>query len=193
MTDTTSASDASDASDASGAFDDHRGSGAPAGHDEPATPRRGFLALVSLGFGALAGLLVSVPVLGLLVSPARREDAVWRALGDVEGFPLGETTMVTFLDPDPLPWAGFAGRSGAWLRRVALDEFVAFSPYCTHVGCPVTWSPGAELFLCPCHGGSFDRNGQVAAGPPPSALERLEVRIRAGQVEVRTAGLPAAD
>jgi len=173
---------------------DGRGSGAGAGQDDaPATPRRGFLALVSLGFGALAGLLVSVPVVGLLVSPARREDAVWRALGDVEGFPIGETTLVTYLDPDPLPWAGFAGRSGAWLRRVGPSEFVAFSPYCTHVGCPVTWSPGAELFLCPCHGGSFDRNGEVAGGPPPSALQRLEVRVRAGQVEVRTAGLPVAD
>jgi menaquinol-cytochrome c reductase iron-sulfur subunit len=154
------------------------------------TPRRGFLALLSAGLGAIAAALVSVPVVGLLLSPARREDAVWRAVGEVDRFTVGETVLVTYLDPDPLPWAGFAARNAAWLRRDGPASFVAFSPYCTHVGCPVTWSPGAELFLCPCHGGSFHQDGSVAAGPPPRALDLLPVRIRSGQVEVRTTGVP---
>jgi menaquinol-cytochrome c reductase iron-sulfur subunit len=100
---------------------------------------------------------------------------------------------VAYVDPEPLPWAGFAARSTAWVRRDGPDAFVAFSPYCTHVGCPVTWAAGAELFMCPCHGGTFHRDGSVAAGPPPRPLDRLAVRVRDGQVEVYTRGLPVAE
>jgi menaquinol-cytochrome c reductase iron-sulfur subunit len=149
--------------------------------------------MLSAALGALAGAIVSVPVLGLLVSPARRDEEVWRAVGEVEGFPVGETVLVEYLDADPLPWAGFAGRSAAWVRREEPDTFVVFSPYCTHVGCPVTWSAGAEMFLCPCHGGTFHRDGGVAAGPPPRPLERLAVRVRSGQVEVRATGVPLTE
>lgn len=160
--------------------------------DAPTPSRRRFLSRISGAVGAFVTFVISVPIIGLLISPARRERNVWRAVGAVERFAIGETVLVTYVDPDPLPWAGFAARSTAWLRRESPVEFVAFSPYCTHTGCPVTWSAGAELFLCPCHGGTFRRDGRVAGGPPPLPLERLEVRVRGGQVEVRTLGVPAA-
>jgi menaquinol-cytochrome c reductase iron-sulfur subunit len=142
------------------------------------------------GMAAAAGALAAVPVVGAIVAPARREEHVWRAVGAVEEFPPGDTVMVSYLDPDPLPWAGFAGRNGAYVRREADGSVVAFSVYCTHVGCPVTWSPGAAMFMCPCHGGTYHRDGSVAAGPPPRPLERFEVRVREGQVELRTMGAP---
>lgn len=167
--------------------DECRGGSAP-----PSPTRRRLLAWISAAAGGLAVLIAGVPVLGLLVSPARRVPERWRPVGSVDDFPAGETVLVSYLDPEPLPWAGFAARSAAWLRRDAGGDFTAFSPYCTHVGCPVTWQPGAEMFMCPCHGGTFDRNGEVAAGPPPRPLERLEVRVRGRQVEVRTSGMPAA-
>ena len=98
--------------------------------------------------------------------------------------------MVRYLDPEPLPGAGFAGQSGAWVRREGESEFVAFSMYCTHTACPITWSPGADLFLCPCHGGTFYRDGKVAGGPPPRPLDRFDIRVRDGQVWLRTMGAP---
>jgi menaquinol-cytochrome c reductase iron-sulfur subunit len=154
--------------------------------------RRAFLARLSAACAAAAGLLVAIPAVGLLLSPARREPRRWRPVGAVGSFAIGETVQVTYLDPSPLPWAGFAAQGTAWLRREGAAEFTAFSPYCTHVGCPVTWSAGAEMFMCPCHGGTFHSDGRVAAGPPPRPLDRLDVRVRAGQVEVRTRGVPAA-
>ena len=57
---------------------------------------------------------------------------------------------------------------------------------------PVGWVEGAELFLCPCHGGAFHRDGTVAAGPPPRPLPRLDVRVRGGRVELRTEAIQAA-
>jgi menaquinol-cytochrome c reductase iron-sulfur subunit len=155
--------------------------------------RRRFLAGLSGLLGAAAAMLVGLPAVALLISPARREQPRWRRVGAVGNFEIGQTVQVTYLDPAPLPWAGFAARGAAWLRREGADEFVAFSPYCTHVGCPVTWTAGAEMFMCPCHGGTFHRDGSVAAGPPPRPLDRLAVRVRDGHVEVLTRGLPAAD
>ncbi len=164
----------------------------PGAANEPDLPtRRRFLTRLSLGLGGLGALLAGIPFLGFLLSPVRREEPeVWRAVAQVDDLPIGATIKVSFLDPTPVPWAGFAARSAAWLRREGEQEFIAFSLYCTHTGCPVRWEEGAELFLCPCHGGAFYRDGRVAAGPPPMPLERHPVRVRNGQVEIRTIGVP---
>jgi menaquinol-cytochrome c reductase iron-sulfur subunit len=155
--------------------------------------RRRFLSRVSLGLAGMAAVLAGLPFVGFLFSPVvRREPEAWRAVGSVDEFAHGDTVMVRYLDPEPLPWAGFAGYSAAWLRRDGAADFTVFSMYCTHTGCPITWSAGARMFLCPCHGGSFHPDGRVAAGPPPRPLERLPVRVRDGVVEVRTIGAPRA-
>jgi menaquinol-cytochrome c reductase iron-sulfur subunit len=159
----------------------------------PSPERPRFLTLMSGGLAAMAAALASVPLLGAFFSPVlKRQPQAWREVGALEDFALGDTVMVRYLDPEPLPWAGFAGRSAAWLRR---DEtgVTAFSMYCTHAGCPVTWAPGAEMFMCPCHGGVFHRDGSVAAGPPPRPLERLPTRVRDGRVELRTLGAPRTE
>lgn len=153
--------------------------------------RRRFLTRLSAALASLAAAIVAFPVVGFLISPVRRpRHHPWRAVGAVDDFPLGQTRIVGYIDPEPLPWAGYAAESAAWIRREGEAEFVAFSPYCTHTGCPVTWVEGAQLFMCPCHGGTFHRDGRVAAGPPPRPLDRLEVRVREGQVEVRPLGVP---
>ncbi|CAN5858850.1 menaquinol-cytochrome c reductase iron-sulfur subunit [soil metagenome] len=153
--------------------------------------RRRFLNRLGVGLGGLTALLAGLPVVGFLFSPVRREDEhTWRPVGALGEFPVGETRMVRYLDPEPLPWAGFAARSGAWVRREGEDEFVGFSMYCTHTACPITWSEGANLFMCPCHGGTFHRDGRVAGGPPPRPLDRFDIRVQDGQVWLRTMGAP---
>jgi menaquinol-cytochrome c reductase iron-sulfur subunit len=154
--------------------------------------RRRFLAWLSAGIGAGAATALLVPWAGLFVTPAHRTDPrAWQEVGRVEDFGIGETVAVTYLDPAPLPWAGYASRNAAWLRRESADGFAAFTSYCTHVGCPVRWEEGARLFMCPCHGGAFHPDGTVAAGPPPRALDRYPVRIRDGVVEIQAVGVPA--
>lgn len=163
----------------------------PDGQDPDSPDRRGFLARLTLGIGALLGATLAVPWLGMLLSPLRRREApVWRRVGMVEDFPSGETIQVTYLDPDPLPWAGFVARSSAWVRREPTGEFSAFTSYCTHVGCPIRWEGDARLFMCPCHGGAFYADGSVAAGPPPRPLDRFPVRVRDGAVEIQAMGVP---
>lgn len=161
------------------------------GKTEAEDGRRRFISRILAAAAAVPALVFGLPIVGFLFSAVRRrEEPVWRSVGAVTAFPLGATIQVNYAQPDPLPWAGFTVRNAAWVRREAEDRMVAFSMYCTHTGCPVAWVPDAGLFLCPCHGGAFHSDGSVAAGPPPRPLERQPIRIRNGQVEIQTMGLP---
>ena len=153
--------------------------------------RRQVLTWLSLALSGIAAALVGVPVLGFLLSPLiRKPPKIWRLVGTLDEFPIGTTNKVIFLDASPLPWAGVTARTAAWLRRDAAEEFIAFAVNCTHLGCPVRWLPDANLFMCPCHGGVYYKDGRVAAGPPPKPLPRYPVRVRDGQVEIETSPLP---
>jgi cytochrome b6-f complex iron-sulfur subunit len=56
-------------------------------------------------------------------------------------------------------------------------ELVALSAVCTHLGCVVAFNAGENIFQCPCHGGEYDRDGKVIAGPPPQPLARINIRV----------------
>ena len=153
--------------------------------------RRRVLVRVSVGLSGVVALCVGVPVLGFIVGPfLRRVPSRWRGVGKLEEFKIGETVSVEFENSSSLPWAGVTARSAAWLRRVSTEEFIAFSVNCRHLGCPVRWVPGAELFMCPCHGGVYYKDGSVAAGPPPAPLKRYPVRVANGVVEIQADPLP---
>jgi menaquinol-cytochrome c reductase iron-sulfur subunit len=153
--------------------------------------RRSFLTKLTLWAGALPAVAVGVPFFSALLGPLlRRQSQEWRPLGPLSDYPVGSTTLVTFVNADPLPWAGTTAKSAAWLRRESESGFVAFSANCTHLGCPVRWEEKAELFMCPCHGGVYYKDGSVAAGPPPKALTRYQVRVFQDRVELKTAPLP---
>ena len=53
----------------------------------------------------------------------------------------------------------------------------ALSATCTHLGCQVQWTAVDRRFRCPCHGGVFDADGRVLAGPPPRPLDRVDARL----------------
>ena len=148
--------------------------------------REEFLKLVGLACGGFMAFLIGVPFiaffLNYLLVPELRQ---WIAVGPVEKFKEGETVDVVFEDTYRLPWDGVTGRRSAWLRRHSQETFLAFAINCTHLGCPVRWEAGAELFMCPCHGGVFYNNGDVAAGPPPRPMHQYPVRILNGQVEIK--------
>lgn len=166
----------------------------PSDNNDPAIlSRRRFLTRLSVALSVFATALVGIPIVGFLLSPlVRKLPEVWRPVGTVDMFAVGETVEVSFLDASPLPWAGVTAKTAAWLRRNSVHEFVAFSVNCTHLGCPVRWLPNANLFMCPCHGGVYYQDGTVASGPPPRPLVHYPVRVRNGLVEIRTNPVPIA-
>ena len=153
--------------------------------------RRKFFARISIALSSLIAAVIGIPAVSYVLAPIfRRPPREWRPVGKVEDFAIGETVLVDFEDPSPLPWAGVTADTGAWIRREDAVTFVVFSINCRHLGCPVRWIAGAELFMCPCHGGVYYKDGEVAAGPPPQPLAKYQWRVQNGQVEIQTGPVP---
>ncbi|RMF35840.1 MAG: Rieske (2Fe-2S) protein [Chlorobiota bacterium] len=53
---------------------------------------------------------------------------------------------------------------------------------CTHGNCTLRYDAASEQLFCPCHGGAFDRDGNVITGPPTKPLHRVPVRIEGDDV-----------
>jgi menaquinol-cytochrome c reductase iron-sulfur subunit len=148
--------------------------------------RRRFLEMFSIGLAGAAATALAVPFVGFLLAPLFSQTSrAWRSVGSVKSFKIGQTVEVAFTDASPLPWAGLTARSAAYLRREGANQFTALSINCTHLGCPVRWVATAELFMCPCHGGVYYKDGTVAAGPPPRPLRGFPVRVNNGNVEIQ--------
>jgi cytochrome b6-f complex iron-sulfur subunit len=62
--------------------------------------------------------------------------------------------------------------------------FSVLSAVCSHLGCMVNYNKRKKEFLCPCHGGRYDRSGKNTGGPPPAPLTKLPHRIENGMVLV---------
>jgi len=54
---------------------------------------------------------------------------------------------------------------------------IAFLKVCTHLGCIIEYNKGNKKFICPCHAGTFDIDGNVISGPPPKPLQKLPLTI----------------
>ncbi|MGI9474129.1 MAG: ubiquinol-cytochrome c reductase iron-sulfur subunit [Rubripirellula sp.] len=161
-------------------------------YDEANDPsRRSFLTRLSVSLSALIGAAIALPGIGYVLAPVvGRPPQKWRGIGSLEQFKVGETKLVQFRDAVSTSWSGDTARTGAWVRRTSDEEFIAFSVNCRHLGCPVRWVKEASLFMCPCHGGVYYEDGEVAAGPPPEALARYAVWVVDGEVEIETAPIP---
>ena len=84
-------------------------------------------------------------------------------------------------------------RDSAILIRTADGAYHAYGQKCTHLSCPVYYARDHQRLECPCHEGAFDAStGDVLYGPPPRALDVIEVKTRDGQVWAtgRTASTP---
>jgi Rieske Fe-S protein len=170
-------------------------------------PRNVFLENATLGLGAVIGVVVTVPAVGFAVLPAFLKQHQHEVdLGPITDFPEGQFLVATFIRD---PAQGEITRRTAYIRNNGLlkgvPSFTCISNRCAHVGCPV--QPGGPVFdnkkqtvktkngevtltpvlpaagfICPCHGGSYDQEGNRIAGPPVRGLDRYEFLIRDGHL-----------
>ena len=71
-----------------------------------------------------------------------------------------------------------------------VDDFIALSSTCPHLGCQVHWEPLHERYFCPCHNGTFDPDGVGTGGPPGDAgqsLPRYPLRVEGRLLYIRVA------
>ncbi len=159
--------------------------------NEMSQERRTFLTKLTFALGGIGSLLVGIPIFGALFEPLiKSEKKPWREVGAISNFKIGDTVLVEFANGDILPWGKEISKTASWLRRIDEDNFEAFTINCAHLGCPVRWIEDSELFLCPCHGGVYYKDGAVAAGPPPRPLQKYPVRISKGMVEIKSVEIP---
>jgi Rieske Fe-S protein len=142
--------------------------------------------------GGITVAAIALPALGFALAPVfTRQTFEWQPIGPASDF--ADSTYVTrviTIDPQ----IGISGRTIAYVRsrNPAVDKepedqynkFVALSSRCQHLGCPVRYTPAAQRFICPCHGGVYDFRGMVAGGPPVRPLDRFYTRVVNGQVEI---------
>ncbi len=158
---------------------------------ENSVDRRGFLTKLTFAIGGFIGAILALPLFTAMLDPiTRKKGTIWRKVGMLSDFKVGETKMVSFENASPYKWAGKISNSAAYLRQETNGDFVAFSVNCAHLGCPVRWEAKAELFMCPCHGGVYYKDGSRAAGPPPRGLYKYPVRIVNNAVEIETESIP---
>ena len=67
------------------------------------------------------------------------------------------------------------------IRAAGSAQPTAFTAKCPHAGCFVGYTPGDELFKCPCHTSAFRLDGSRARGDAevsPRDMDQLPVELR---------------
>jgi len=153
--------------------------------------RRSFLLRAALLLNALVLAAFAIPIAGYLLAPLRRAGFLkWISLGPIGSFPENQTRLAVYTNPFRTPWDGTTVEIPCWVRRLNGDSFQVFATNCSHLGCPVRWFPESELFMCPCHGGTFHADGERASGPPPRALYQYPYKVNNGELWVKAGEMP---
>ena len=162
--------------------------------NENTISRRGLLMKIGMLFNGVVATALAVPVVRFLFSSVTRGRASaylsWVPLGHVSEFPEGETRLAMFRNPYVTPTDGKTVETACWVRRVAGEQFQVFAINCAHLGCPVRWFPQSGLFMCPCHGGAYYRDGSRASGPPERGLFEYPYKVQDGMVTIQAGELP---
>jgi nitrite reductase/ring-hydroxylating ferredoxin subunit len=143
-------------------------------------------------FNGVAGVVLALPIVRYLMSPARSraDDESWLSLGAIDQFPAGQTRLASFRNPSSTAWDGKTANAACWVRHVDGENFQVFAINCAHLGCPVRWFPQSGLFMCPCHGGAYYADGSRASGPPERGLFEYPAKIENGALFIKAGELP---
>lgn len=158
----------------------------------PTPTRRTALARITVALSGAIGALLSVPLLGGLLSPALRRSAsatpsAFLPLIQLWDLPLGVPKRVEVVSDHTDAWSREPRKvlGAAWVIRTGKHDVKAFSTVCPHLGCGVDVAP--KGYGCPCHTSAFDEQGEVVSGPSPRGLDALEVKVEDNTVFVRYA------
>jgi menaquinol-cytochrome c reductase iron-sulfur subunit len=149
----------------------------------PENPRRRtfLVGLISV-MGGFITLVLGGSGLFYFLSPAwrgKKED--WVELGPVANLKEDEPVKVDYLQRKSDGWEVIESPDTVWILK-SKNDLVAYDPHCTHLGCHYRWDTDKEAFLCPCHGGTFNKQGEVVSGPPPRPLRRFTTKVENGSL-----------
>ena len=163
--------------------------GWPGAFEGETLTRRHFMTGVALTAGGVASAMFALPALGFALGPLA-EKTVHRSLLDAGS--TDDFTADTYVPVVVTTVAGI-GEVGKILLYVRKNgnptpeqkwPYVAISNRCAHLGCPVRYIDAARSFICPCHGGTYNFEGEVTGGPPVRPLDRFETFVVDGRVKI---------
>jgi len=147
--------------------------------------RRNFYILFINGVMGLIGIGLAIPAaIYLLFPPKARKQSQWVQTADLDSLPTGKPTEISFQRSRADGWQVITEKTTAWVVKQSDSQVVAFTPNCTHLGCAYHWDDASHTFICPCHTSAFSIDGKVLAGPAPRPLDRYEVRVQGGKLEI---------
>ena len=128
--------------------------------------RRSFLSLVTMALGLTGGYGAFVAMAARFLYPAKPAERRWMFVARLGELAHGGSVL--FSAPN--------GQAVS-VTRLALggtvEDFIALSSICPHLGCKVHWETQNQRFFCPCHNGAFDLQGQATSGPPFDSHQNL--------------------
>lgn len=148
--------------------------------------RRPFLVRAVVAVQAAIGAALAGVVGGAALAPsfaARRRS--WQRAAALAELARDAPTPVTLRLIRQDGYRQVVDRRVVYIRRDDAGGVRVLDSTCTHLGCRTRYDAVTGHFLCPCHGGVYDADGRVLAGPPPAPLSRLEARIDGGDVVVQ--------
>jgi Rieske Fe-S protein len=141
--------------------------------------RRDFL---KIGIFGAAGIIASTavyPLVGLAERSTPPKPIIFANAVLLSEMPeVGVKKVSLYLTP------GGKADARVFIKRDPDGKLTAFSAVCTHLGCVVNYDRLKDRFICPCHGGVYDGNGKNVAGPPPTPLKKLPMRIVGDYIQV---------
>ena len=154
----------------------------------PGEDRRSFLlALLGVGFAFVGGLL-SVPLIRFSLFPLLRRTTQLNsspvgAEGDFRAAsePVLRTIQIEQVDG----WRKSVTEKAVYVTKDAKGGLLVLSSVCPHLGCTVPWNKDKGEFVCPCHGGTFTKEGQRVSGPSLRGMDPLESTVENGQLMVK--------
>jgi len=145
--------------------------------------RRSLLSSLLMAGGLTAGYGCFFAYAGKMFVSGHDPKKAWLYVTEAQRVPKGATINYTSPAGETVIITRMADTGSA-------DDFVALSDVCPHLGCRVHWEQAQDRFVCPCHGGQFDRTGRPLAGPPKKGnqyLTRYPVKIEKGLLYIRVA------
>ena len=146
---------------------------------DPSPDRREFLGRAS-SIAMAGGLAAGYGSAGLIAArylfPARPIEREWVFLATLDRLPPGESLVFRAPSGERVTLA----RLGA---GQTVEDFLALSSTCPHLGCQVHFEPQNRRFFCPCHNGVFEPSGRAIGGPPGDAgqsLPRFPLKVEQG-------------
>ena len=63
-------------------------------------------------------------------------------------------------------------------------DYLVFSSVCRHKKCNVRYKKDRDLFVCPCHGSTYNMNGKVIKGPSQGDIPKYRVKVKDNKLEI---------